>query len=191
MFDFSPQYINTIVIFVNEGVVKHSSPICTTAFNMVLTIYKFKSFHAINYLLIIQALPLLAMMEPVDPGQLLQFINSFNPKGTAEEADTSESMETEHEFLTYDKMSDDQRLLVDEVQEEHEDFTDLLAVQAVNELKETASLGMCLSMLCVYVDCLCDVTEVHVDVIVLVDYIIVLPGGLKTFIMPCSASKII
>lgn len=96
----------------------------------------------------IQALPLLAMMEPVDPGQLLQFINSFNPKGTAEEADTDELMETEHEFLTYDKMSDDQRMLVDEVQEEHEDFTDLLAVQAVNELKEAASLGMCLSTLC-------------------------------------------
>ena len=50
-------------------------------------------------------------------------------------------MDTGNAFITYDMMSDNQKELVDNVLEEHEDFDQMLAVQCINELKEDASLG--------------------------------------------------
>ena len=88
---------------------------------------------------LIQALPLLAMIEPVDPGQLLQFITSFSPKGPGAKEET---MEAKYGFLTYDDMTNEQKLFIDVALEEHEGFTEILAVQAFNELGETASIGM-------------------------------------------------
>ena len=81
------------------------------------------------------------MVHPVSPVQLLQFINSYNPKGLKGNSDSEVEMETEHAFLTYEKMSSDQQELVDEVLEEHEDFDEDLAVQCINELRNEACLG--------------------------------------------------
>ena len=81
------------------------------------------------------------MIQPVMPEQLLQLINSYNPGGVDKQDGNEDEMETEQAYLTYDDMTTDQQNLIDEVQEEHEDIDEMLAVQCVNELKEEATLG--------------------------------------------------
>jgi len=83
-----------------------------------------------------QALPLLALIDPVEPVLLLKFITEFSK--LSEETKTGETKkETPSKtFLPYNKMSSSQKDLVDTLLEENEDFTQFLAIQAVNELGE-------------------------------------------------------
>jgi len=83
-------------------------------------------------------LPLLALIYPVEPVLLLKFITEFSKLSEETEAETvtknqKPSMKT---FLPYNKMSNSQQELVDNLLEEHEAFDEFLAVQAVNELGE-------------------------------------------------------
>jgi len=87
-------------------------------------------------------LPLLALIYSVDPALLLKFITEFSKLSEETKAETVTgnqkiSMKT---FLPYNKMSNSQQDVVDSLQEEHEDFDEFLAVQAVNELGENENL---------------------------------------------------
>lgn len=101
----------------------------------------YRLFENLYCLYFAQALPLLAMIHPVDPGKLLQFITSYTPIVDQQEQTLSEGLETECTFVTYDKMTAEQQELVDDVLEEHEDFTEPLAVKAINELGNEADIG--------------------------------------------------
>lgn len=81
------------------------------------------------------------MINPVDPGQLLQFITTFSTQQDEQKKEGNEEMETERSFITRDNMTAEQRDLVDDVQEEHEDFSEPLAMQAINELGKEANIG--------------------------------------------------
>ena len=81
------------------------------------------------------------MIQPVSPGQLLQLISTFNQTGCDSRLDGEQDMETGQAYLTLDNMTEEQRDLIDEVLEEHEDFDEMLAVQCLNELRELAELG--------------------------------------------------
>lgn len=81
------------------------------------------------------------MINPVDPGQLLQFITTFSTQQDEQQKKGNEEMETESSFITRDNMTAEQRDLVDDVQEEHEDFSEPLAMQAINELGKEANIG--------------------------------------------------
>ena len=121
-----------------ESVVTKKIPCRQPAGRLYINVLRHFPIYIIN----IQSLPLLAMIHPVEPVQLLQIINSYNPTDNKKPSHDEGDIDTGNAFITYDMMSDNQKELVDNVLEEHEDFDQMLAVQCINELKEDASLGM-------------------------------------------------
>lgn len=87
-----------------------------------------------------QALPLLALINTVDPALLLKFVTEFITLSKDTKTKETKEKKFDRTFLPYGKMSSSQKDLVDTLLEEFEDFSRFSAVQAVNELGENAQL---------------------------------------------------
>ena len=98
----------------------------------------YKNLYTRHFLM--QSLPLLSMIQTVSPAQLLMFITEY-AKMIAEDEKIKNEKPKAKTFISYDEMTADQAEIVDALCEEHEDFTPLLATQAVNELGFNADEG--------------------------------------------------
>ncbi|XP_067936897.1 E3 ubiquitin-protein ligase rnf213-alpha-like [Watersipora subatra] len=85
-----------------------------------------------------QSLPLLALIHPITSQALHQHITKYTAK--PDPLVRNEPMNTKLEYLSYEEMDQSSRDFVDSLLDEHEDFDDGLALQAVNELGVSTDL---------------------------------------------------
>ena len=83
-----------------------------------------------------KCLHLLCMIHPITPEQLLKQITQYEIVGDGDQTVQEEQMDS-RPYQSYEEMDVERRELADDLLEQHEDFTELLAVQAVNELGVT------------------------------------------------------
>ena len=83
-----------------------------------------------------KCLHLLSMIHPITPEKLLKQITQYEIVSDSKQTVEVEQMDS-RPYQSYEEMDLERRELADDLLEQHEDFTELLAVQAVNELGVT------------------------------------------------------